>query len=107
MKNVFLLFALVCSTGLFAQNKFDGKWILENPDEYVLYINTKTDEVYFYSLKYQDTLREKIINKNSQEIITDFYYKNQFIDTYQYSIIKNNLQAKSLSVKSITTYKKL
>jgi len=110
MKNVFLLLVFIFSTSLFSQNKFDGKWIREN-DEYILYINTKTNEIYSYSSKYQDTLREKIISKNSKQITTNFYYKNQFIDTYQYLIIKNNLQVKSLSlkstdVKSITIYKK-
>ena len=96
MKNVFLLFAFVFSTSLFAQNKFDGEWIYE-PSEYILRIETNNNKLYIYNPKINDTVYESIVYQNEKEIMaritaTDgiYYVKYKFIDNKLNCIFQQN-----------------
>jgi hypothetical protein len=106
MKNLIAFVLVFVSLSAFGQNEFDGKWIDPSDDEYVLYISTYTNKVYGYSQQNRDTIHEKLVFKNNKKIITEMYYNDTFIDTYEYKIVKNNLEVISLSTKAITTYKK-
>ena len=106
MKNLIAAILVFVSFNAFGQSNFDGKWVDSFDDEYVLYINTSANKVYSYSQKGRDTIYEKLVFKNNEKITTKMYYNNTFIDTYEYKIVKNNLEATSLSNKTTTTYKK-
>ena len=106
MKNLIAVVLVFVSFNAFGQNEFNGDWVNPSDNEYVLHIDTYNNEVYEYSQKGRDTIYEKLVFKNDKKITTEMYYNNTFIDTYEYKIVKNNLQVTSLSKITTTTYKK-
>ena len=104
MKNVFLLFALVCSTSLFAQNKFDGQWIYE-PSDYILNIQTKNNKLFLHNPEIKDTLHKTIVHKNEKEILSRVTTPQGCYDV-KYEFLNNQLIA-TFPFNYKITYKKL
>jgi hypothetical protein len=110
MKNVFLLFALVCSTGLFAQNKFNGIWKQDYSD-YLLHINLSEEKeykIYFYNSNTEDGFFENIIYNDKEKIKTIALFSDGSSYSCEYSINENgNIICFFNELKEKLIYKKI
>ncbi len=91
MKNVFLLLALVCSTSLFAQNKFDGLWKQDYSD-YLLHINLSEEKeykIYLYNSNAEDGFFENITYNDKEKIKTIALFSDGSSYSCEYTMNEN------------------